>query len=266
MRRGRRLLRRILLYAAVLLSTVVAVVVGVRLTADRTTALDRFKNGGVATIRPRPTTPIGPVPAPGQSFVTGTADTLSAEGAQASPIPTPFTLSAVERGTGRATIANALVDGKRTSIVWPGGTPLPITGDGSIDLAGSRVDVDPGGATWKVDGSARSLRPGRYRAGAPVAVGVGGLATPRDAVDFTADAMTLVQSTGGVVIKVPPGPLDLAGPGKVTAAGQLQVRDSRTTKPATSVGFGEGPYKVTITTAGGRLSIDAVLQGPVTSS
>jgi len=259
-------LRRVLLYVTALLLTAVAVAGGVRLAADHTSALDRFKGDTPATVGPRPTTPPGPVPAPGQAFVTGTVDRLAAEGAQGAPLATPFTFTAVERGAGGATIENALVAGKRTSIAWGGGTPLPITGAGSIDLGGSRVDVDSTGATWRVDGSPRTLMPGRYRAGASVAVGVGGLATPRDAVEFTADAMTQVESTGGVVVKVPPGRLELTGPGNVTATGQLQVRDPQTTRPAGSIVFGAGPYKVALTPAGGRLELDAILQGPLTRS
>jgi len=251
-------------YLTALVATGIALVLGVPLAADHTTALDRFKGDTSPTVGPRPTAPPGPVPAPGQAFVSGTVDTLSAEGAQAPPLATPFTFTALERGASRATIENALVDGRRTSIAWPGGTPLPITGEGAIDLGGSRVDVDATGTTWRVDGGARPLSPGRYRAGAPVAVGVGGLAAPRDSVDFTADAMTLVKATGGVVVRVPPAPLALAGPGKVTATGQLQIRDTSATKPADSIQFGEGPYTVKLTPAGGRFTLDALLQGPLT--
>ena len=42
---------------------------------------------------------------------------------------------------------------------------------GSIDLGGSKVEVDATGSTWTVDG-ARALKPGAYRVGASVAVGV----------------------------------------------------------------------------------------------
>lgn len=256
--------RRVLAYVLALVLAVLAVAVGVRVVADHSTLLDRFKGDDVSTAGPPPTTPSGPVPAPGQTFVTGTVDTLRAEGAQGAPLAAPFTFTSPERGVGRVTIQNALIAGKRTSIAWGGGTPLPITGAGSIDLAGSRVDVDATGTTWRVDGSGHTLAPGQYRAAASVAVGVGGLATPQDSVAFTADAMTLVQSTGGVVVKVPPAKLEVTGPGKVTAAGQLQVRDAQASKAAATIQFGEGPYKITLTPAGGRLSLDAVLQGPLT--
>ncbi len=260
-------MERVLAYFAALLLSAAAVAGGVRLAADHTTALDRFKGSTVVTVAPRPTVPVGPAPAPGQAFVKGTVDKLTADGAQAPPIPTPFTLTAVERGTGKATIVNALVAGKRTSIAWGGGTPLPISGDGgAIDLAGSKVDVDGSGASWTVDGDTRALKPGTYHAGASVAVGVGGLATPRDSVDFTADSQTTITTTGGVVLKVPPAPLQLTGPGKVTASGQLQVRNSKTTRPAASIQFGDGPYTVTLTPANGRFTLDSVLQGPITTT
>jgi hypothetical protein len=259
-------MERVIAYFTALVLSVVAVVVSVRVAADNTSALDRFKGGAPATTT---TVDLGPAPAPGQVFVTGTVDKLTAEGAQGgqSLIAAPFTLTALERGVGKATIENALVAGKRTSIVWSGGTPLPITGTGGqIDLAGSKVDVDGAGATWTVDGGARQLKAGTYRAGAPVAIGTTGVATSRDAVEFTADARTVVSATGGVVIKLASGRLELTGPGKVTATGQLQVRDQRTRTPATGFRFGEGPYTVTLNPDAGKLNLDAVLQGPLTRS
>ncbi len=259
-------MQRVIAYVVALAVSVAAIAVGVRVAADRTTALDRFKGGTEASAMTTTTVDLGPAPAPGQVFVKGTVDKLTAEGAQPGALGAPFTLTALERGVGKATIENALVEGKRTSIAWGGGTPLPITGaGGSIDLGGSKVQVDPTGATWTVDG-ARPLKPGPYRVGASVAVGVGGLATPRDAVAFTADARTVVSAQGGVVVKVAPASLELSGPGKVTATGQLQVRDQTGRTPAAGFQFGEGPYRVTVNPAAGRLELDAVLQGPLTRS
>ena len=261
-------MNRVIAYFTALVVSVLAVAVGTQVVADNTSALDRFKGGPARTTTT--TVDIGPPPGPGQVFVRGTVDKLAVEGAQGAPsiIAAPFTLTALERGTGRATIENALVSGRRTSIVWGGGTPLPITGTGgSIDLGGSKVEVDASGAaTWTVDGSARVLKPGTYRAGAPVAVGATGVGTPRDAVDFTADAQTVISAQRGVVVKVPAGPLEVKGPGKVAATGQLQVRDQTTRTPAAGFQFGDGPYTVKLTPAGGRLELDAVLQGPFTRS
>ena len=259
-------MERVIAYLTALVLSAGALAAGVRLAAENTTALDRFKAGPVATTST--TVDIGPAPAPGQVFVKGTADKLTAEGAQgaASVLAAPFTLTAVERGVGRATIENALVSGRRTSIVWGGGTPLPITGTGgTIDLGGTKIEVDAtGAATWTVDGGARALKPGTYRAAASVAVGATGVATPRDSVEFTADARTVISASNGVVIKTPAGRLEVTGPGKVTASGQLRVRDERTLRPAASIQFGEGPYTVTLNPVAGRLELDAVLQGPLT--
>ena len=256
-------MQRVIAYCVALVVSVVAVFFGVRVVAANTTAFDRFKGG-----RPTTTTTVdlGPAPAPGQVFVKGTVDRLTAERAQAPAIATPFTLTALERGVGKVTIENALVDGRRTTIAWDGGTPLPISGDGgSIDLAGSKVDVDPSGSTWSVDGG-KALKPGAYRVGASVAVGEGGLARPRDSVAFTADARTVVNGKGGVTLKAPAARQELKGPGKVTGAGQFQVRDQTSRTPASRFQFGEGPYTIVINPVNGRLEIDAVLQGPLTRS
>jgi len=260
-------MQRVIAYFVALVVSIVAVAFGIRLAADHTTALDRFKGGApAASATSTSTTLPGPKPAPGQFFVKGTVTKLSAEGAQSAPLNAPFTLTAVDRGVGKATIENALVDGKRTSIVWGGGTPLPISGaGGTIDLSGAKVDVDASGAaTWTVDGAARALKPGTYRAGAPVAVGGGALASSRDLVNFTADAQTTITARNGVVITVAPAKLDLKGPGKVVATGQVQIRDETTLKPAAGFQFGEGPYTVTLNPVAGHVEVDAILQGPLT--
>lgn len=207
------------------------------------------------------------VPGPGQVFVTGTVETLRAEDAVApAPLATPLTLSALERGTGRATIENVSVGGKRSTISWSSGTPLPITGAGGLDLGPAEVEVGPPGITWKMDGAARTFLPGTYRAGAPVAVGTAGLGAPREAVEFQAGGDSVLESQGGVVVRLDRRRLELEGPGKVTIAGRLQVQTEKTTKAAATVTFGPGPYKVTLEPVAGGWKIDSVLQGTYTST
>ena len=206
------------------------------------------------------------LPAPGQSFVTGEIEFVSADGVQSEPVLSPFTLTALEQGTGKGTIENALVDDKRTTIFWGGGTDLPLDGDGGgVDMNGAVVEVDPSGITWTISGG-RRLLPGAYQAGAPVAVGVAGLATSRDTVSFTADARTVLNTTAGVVVKLDPRRLEVNGPGRVSARGKLTVTDSAGTHSATSIDFAAGPYKVIVVNQGSKLVLDATLQGPVTAT
>jgi hypothetical protein len=207
------------------------------------------------------------VPGPGQEFVTGDVAHFVADDAQwAKPLAAPFTLTAVERGTANATIENALVDGKRTTISWPSGTPLPITGTGGLELGPVHVDVDAGGATWALDGGERSFVPGDYQAAASVAVGTGGIATPRDSVAFHADERTVLTSRGGAVVHVDPQTLELTGPGKISVSGTLQVQSPSSTRRSTTVTFGPGPFKITLTPGGTGVAVNAVLQGKATAS
>ncbi|MDQ6798735.1 MAG: hypothetical protein M3011_12100 [Actinomycetota bacterium] len=208
------------------------------------------------------------VPGPGQEFVTGDVAHFLADDAQSSkPLASPFTLMAAERGEASATIENALVDGSRSTISWPSGTPLPITGPGGLELGPIHVDVDPTGVTWALDGGARSFVPGTYVAGASVAVGTGGLAASRDSVEFRADERTVLTSRGGVTVHVDPESLELTGPGKTSVSGNLRVQGPDSTRRASAVTFGPGPFKVTLAPGGSTgVSINAVLQGKATAS
>lgn len=206
------------------------------------------------------------VPGQGQAFVTGVVRRLVADDAQTSgPLATPFTISALERGSGNATIENALVDGKRSTISWATGTPLPITGAGGLDIGAIHVEVDNVGATWLLDGGARSFVPGTYRAAAPVAVGDLGLAAPRDSVEFVADERTVVTTRGGVVVHVAPDRLQLEGPGALKITGQLQVQTPDSKRAAGTVTFPTGPFTATLTPVGNGVRVDSVLQGPFTT-
>ena len=205
------------------------------------------------------------VPAAGQSFVTGEIDFLSADDTQTTPIAAPFTLTSLDRGTGKGTIENALVDGKRTTIFWGGGTDLPLSGEGGVDVNGAVVEVDPSGLTWTISGG-RKLLPGEYFVGAPVAVGSTGLAASRDSVSFTADDRTVLNTTGGVVVKLDPQRLEVTGPGRVSARGKLTVTDTSGTHTASAIDFAAGPYRVLVTPQGAKVILDATLQGTLTAT
>jgi hypothetical protein len=207
------------------------------------------------------------VPGPGQLFVTGDVSRLVADDALLKePFNSPFTLTAVERGAGNATIANALVGGRRSTISWATGTPLPITGSGGLELGPVRIEVDGrGGMALSLDGAARPFRPGNYRANASVAVGTGGIAAPRDGVDFTADAQTTL-TTRGVVVRRDPTRAELEGPGKLSIAGRLQVQTPEGKRPAATVTFGPGPFRITLQPRGDRVTIESLLQGQFTAA
>jgi hypothetical protein len=247
--------RRGFIYALTLVTGAALAISAARIVAGR--------NGDDGTEVRTPVTRV--VPAAGQSFVTGEVDVLSADGAQAPPIPAPFTLTALEQGVGKGTIENALVDGKRTTISWGGGTPLPLDGTGGVDVTGALVEVDPSGITWTIAGG-RRLLPGDYDVGAPVAVGAAGLARPQDGVSFTADERTVLNTTAGVVVKLDRQRLEITGPGRVSAKGKLTVTDASGSRNATSIDFSAGPYQVTVVPQGSKVILDATLQGTLTAT
>ncbi len=219
---------------------------------------------------PAPPPGTGPpvvVPAAGQAFVTGDVEHLVASRAQGAGLSTPFTLRAAEQGAGSVTIADAVVDGRRTTIVWNGGTPLPLTGSGGLDLGGATLEADADSFTWAlIDKESRPLRPGSYRAGAAVALGESGLAHVQEGVSFDADSRTVLSISGRVVVRASPSRLELTGPGRVAVRGELRVVTDTDTTPARTAELAEGPYRVMLVPEPGGLAVDAVLQGPVTST
>ena len=219
-----------------------------------------------ATTRP-PVTETVIVPPAGQTLVSGTVQSFSADGADAGPIPTPFTINAVERGAVRnATAEAAIIDGQRKTIYWYAGQPLPVSGSGgALDLGPAHVDADVHGVTWSLTGTS-SLKPGHYRFGSSVAVGSAGLATPEDnGVDFTADDHTVLTATDGVIIHFDAPALKVDGPGTLHMTGTFTLRTASGTKTATTLTMASGPFQVTLTPAAGGVAVTATLQGAVTS-
>ena len=202
------------------------------------------------------------VPSPGQAFVTGEIELLTADKAQAAALQSPFTITG-QPGQSRLDIEKAVVGGQRVTISWDGGTPLPISGDGGLELGAAPVQVDGEGITWSLDGAPRTFVAGTYAVGAPVAVGTGGLASPREGVEFTADDQTVLVSRGGAVIRLDPAKLELKGPGTLEVEGKLRVRYPDRRSETSNVRFGEGPFQVTVEPDGDKLQINALLQGDV---
>ena len=206
------------------------------------------------------------VPAAGQTVVTGTLQSFSADGAVADLIPTPFTINAVERGAVRhATVEAALINGQRKTIYWDAGQPLPVSGGAGLDLGPAHVDADAHGVTWFLIGTS-SFKPGHYAFGSSVAVGSTGLPTSSDSgVKFDADDHTVLTATDGVVVHFDSPTLKVDGPGTLRMTGTLTLKTASGTKVATTLTMASGPFKVTLTPAAGGVVVTATLQGPVTS-
>jgi hypothetical protein len=206
------------------------------------------------------------VPAAGQTQVSGTVQSFSADGAVQDIIPTPFTINAVERGAVRnATVEGALSNGARKTIYWYAGQPLPVSGAGGLDLGPAHVDADAHGVTWSLTGTS-AFKPGHYRFGSSVAIGSSGLATPSDSgVDFTADDHTVLTATDGVVIHFDSPALKVDGPGTLRLTGNLTLKTASGTKTATTLTMASGPFEVQLIPGPGGLTVNATLQGPVTS-
>lgn len=191
----------------------------------------------------------------GQAEVRGTIDGFVAEDAVGSPLAMPIDIE-----SGGATIEGAIVDGVRSTIVWDGGRPFHLEGSGAVDLGPAHVEMGVGAVFWHVDGL-RILTPGDYRVATPVAVGSGGLASPRDAVAFSAGEDTTIDTTGDAVV----GrglPVHLEGPGTFRAEGRFTIRTRDGTVDATSIEFGPGSFVVDVDV---DRAITAVFNGPLRS-
>lgn len=192
----------------------------------------------------------------GQAEVVGTIDGFVAEDATGAPLPMPVAFE-----SGRATIEGAIVDGERATIAWDGGRPFRLAGTGAIDLGPAHVEMGMGAVFWTLDGL-RILSSGEYTLGTPVAVGRGGLATPRDSVRFVADEETTI-TTGGHVVVARPLPVRLEGPGTFVADGRFTVTTRSGTVAATRLEFGPGAFVVDVDERG---AFTAVFNGPLTST
>ncbi|MDQ1429251.1 MAG: hypothetical protein QOK39_2727 [Acidimicrobiaceae bacterium] len=208
------------------------------------------------------TTPVDIVPAAGQTFVTGSVTSLTADNALGPALQPPFTITIPSRGQGSADITGVAVAGKNVEIYWYGGQPLPVSGTGQLAIDGGALTVDASGLTWMLDGAPRSLTSGHFNLGAPVAVGSAGLAESHQSIAFDAGATATVQTTGKAQVHVAPTAVHLSGPGSVTIHGEFQVQTSTGTGHATAVKFGPGSYEVDLTPVAGGDTIRATLQGP----
>jgi hypothetical protein len=258
-------MRRVLAVAAGML---LVLGIGAALTS-RAHPANILRTGPAAAPRPTTTTPttgVAAKPAPGQSLVSGTVTSLTADNANAAALKAPLTITVAAPGTGGADIRGVEVGGRTVAISWGGGRPLPLTsptGNGSLNLTGAPVTIDASGITWSLDGAPRSLTPGRYLVETPVAVGTSGLAQPRQSVTFNAGAGATLDTHGSAIVHLPPTAIHLDGPGRhLTLHGTFQVRTPHHNRTATSITFGPGSYSIDLTPVAGGYAVKAVLQGP----
>jgi hypothetical protein len=193
----------------------------------------------------------------GQAEVQGTVDGFKADDANGPKLSVPLEIE-----HGGATIEDALVGGQRSTIVWDGGRPLRLRGTGAIDLGPTHVEMGAGAIFWPIDGL-RVLDAGSYRVDTPVAVGTGGLARPRDSVDFTADDNTTIDTTGGATVLRGIDALHLEGPGSIAIDGSFTIRTREGTVTRTHLEFGPGPFVFDL--APDR-TFTATFNGPLTST
>ncbi|MDE0802117.1 MAG: hypothetical protein OSA99_02220, partial [Acidimicrobiales bacterium] len=151
------------------------------------------------------------------------------------------------------------------TIVWDGGRPITLSGDGVITLQPGPFRVG-GGLFADMSGAAHRLSPGRYSVAGPVAVGDGGgLAAPSTQTSFTAGEAATVSGTGQVEGRLPPGSWLLLGPGRVALEGTLQILTGDGQRDASTATMENGSYEVTVTVADdGTVTVDALLDGTVT--
>ena len=208
------------------------------------------------------------VPRPGQTLVRGTVTSLVADLVAAPTIPTPFSIEAGTRGVTRAVIAGALVGGRRATISWDGGRPLPITGGPGLELGATRLTVGASGLVWALEGEPRPFVPGTYRANFTVGVATEGIASVREGVTFTADGGTALQVTkDAAFVRQNPAELTITAAQAATATlqGGLELQTEDGTREVAEVQFGPGLYQITLTPEPGGFRVDGVLQGPVES-
>ena len=211
---------------------------------------------------------------PEQVSVSGTVSAMTIEGAVLSEVTVPSVVTPSAGLGAGARFEDVLVDGETSTIAWDAGRPL-VFGEATplrvLLLAPVSLTADLAGIVVTfAEGAVHGVAPADYGIIAPVAVSSGGLARPRDAVDFTASAATTVAFTGGANSTIAPIPMSVTGPGRVVLEGQLLLRrPDGTTTEVTRVELPTGSYRVAFTPrvdATGYDLTDALLEGTITAT
>jgi hypothetical protein len=76
----------------------------------------------------------------------------------------------------------------------------------------------------------------------------------------------VLTTTPGVVLHLDAPNLQVEGPGKLKLSGRFTVRTTAGTRTATSLTMAMGPFRVTLAPGAGGLTVNAILQGPLTAT
>ncbi|WP_436793546.1 hypothetical protein [Actinospongicola halichondriae] len=236
------------------------------LAAACTPSATSSDDGTVDPTAATPSTAAGGDPALGDlTHVVGTVTTGDLVGALDGTAALPIVLTVAERGGGNGAIITGVDAADGDTVVWDGGRPITLDGDGTIAVQPGGFRVGDGGFFADLSGAAHPLSPGRYTVAGPVAVGAGGgLAAPSTQTGFSATEGAVLSGTGRVEGRLPPGTWLLLGPGRVSLTGDLRVQTSEGSDAATTVTMEQGSFEVTFTVADdGTVTVDALLDGDV---
>lgn len=207
-------------------------------------------------------------PGAGATLLAGSASVLALTPTLVPPVTQAVTIEAAERGAAAARIGPVRMGGSdaETTIVWEGGTPLQIEPggpSGGIAFDPTPVRATPVGLEVSLDGTSARLTPGSYRIVGPVAVGSEGLARPADNATFEATEATRVTFEGAALLRLPPEPITLEGPGTVHVEGDFEVTTTDADRRMSVIDVGNGPYRFDLVWVAGALEVDGDVRGPI---
>ena len=197
--------------------------------------------------------------------VTGAVTTAELTGALDGAARLPLVLSVPSSGGGNGAIITGVAAPGGDTVVWDGGRPITLSGDGTVSVQPGPFRIADGNLFADLSGAAHPLAPGTYAVAGPVAVGDGrGLAMPSTETSFTASELAVLSGTGQVKGRLPPGTWTVIGPGRVSLSGDLVAQTAEHSVPAVSATLEAGSHEVTVVVGDdGIVTVEAILEGEV---
>lgn len=177
-------------------------------------------------------------------------------------VGTPLTITS-ERGLGNGgELTGVTVSGKPSSVVWDGGRPFVLSSGPGLVLEPATVDLIDGKLRYTIGGTSSTVVAGDYELDTPVAVGGTGIATPRDAVEFTAGRGSQFEAKGDAALVLPDDASHtFTGPGLVHLEGDLEISRTEGGQAASSLDLRSGPFELTLSpTADGGWTVSGQVQ------